>query len=154
MPAKRFRLFLFLLALLPGFSGCSSVKAPLYQDTQNFRVHSVSFTQVVFAMDIRYYNPNNFGVDLRSADIDAYLNNKYLGKAIIDENIPMRAKDTFSLPVQFQIGVGDLVSQGISMLNSNNTEVLIRMDGTILAGKAGVFVRVPVHYEGKQAVHY
>ena len=105
-------------------------------------------------MDLRFYNPNRFGVDLKNGDIDAYLNNKYLGKALLDENVQMPARDTFRLPLTFQISLSDMVGQGLNMLNSNNQEVLIKMVGTVRAGKAGVFVPVPVYYEGKQVFRY
>lgn len=149
-----FRLFIFLLALLPVFNSCAKPKALAYQDMQNFRVHSVNLQQVVFAMDLRFYNPNKMSLDLKNGDIDAFVNDKYFGKALLDEQVKIPANDTFSLPVTFQASLTDLLGNAWSMLGNSSSEVLVRMKGSIRAGKAGIFLPVPIFYEGKQKIEW
>jgi hypothetical protein len=47
-------------------------------------------------MDLVYYNPNGFGVDLRKVDCDVYVDNTYLGKFQLDTlmHIPRRSEFT------------------------------------------------------------
>lgn len=148
------RLLLFLFALIPTLNSCAQPKALAYQDMQNFRVHSVSLQQVVFAMDLRFYNPNKMSLDLKNGDIDAFVNDKYLGKALLNEQIKIPGRDTFSLPLTFQAGLTDILGNAWSMLGNSSSEVMVRMKGSIRAGKAGIFLPVPVYYEGKQKIEW
>ena len=141
----------FLLFLLP-FSPESSaqVKALEYQDVQDFRIHKADLQQVTIILNLRFYNPNHYSVDLKDGDIDVYFNDRLSGKAILDERTKVPARDTFLLPVTIVAPIDKIVTNALELLVNN--EVLVRLEGTVKAGKRGIFIKIPVRYEGKQRI--
>lgn len=143
--------FIFLLAaafLLA--TSCSRPKELVYKDTRNFRVHKVGFQNTTLVMDLRYYNPNNFGMQLKDGDIDVFLNSSYVGKGHLDERTAVPARDTFLIPVSVDVDMSRLFSNALTLLSQKDVDV--KLEGTVKVGKGGVFVRVPVRYVGKQRI--
>lgn len=114
------------------------------------RIHKMDFQQVVIVANMRFYNPNNYGLTLKNGDLDAYLNNKYLGKAEIDERVSVPANNEFLMPVTLTANLPALLKDAFDLLSLQKSDVLVRLQGNVRAGKGGVFINVPVSYEGKQ----
>ena len=133
---------------------CSQPKALVYQDVTNFRVQQVSLQQVTVVLDMRFYNPNDYGLSLKNGDLDAYFNDKYLGKATLDERIAIPAHDTFLLPISVTANIGSILSNALDLLTSKASDVLVRLQGTVHAGSGGIFISVPVRYEGRQRLRF
>ena len=136
-------LYILTLGLL--FSSCSKPQAFDYRDIRNFRVENVGYDKTLLAMDLVYYNPNSFGVDLRRVDCDVYIDNSYLGKYQLDTlmHIPRRAE--FMLPSKIDVDMKTLLKNGLNLLFSQ--EVLVNVKGTVRVGKAGIFANIPFNYE-------
>lgn len=139
---------LLLLLLLLSLVGCAQPKSLVYQDVAAVRVHKADLNAATVVVDLRFYNPNRYSVTLKDGDIDAYFNDRYLGKAILDERTHVPARDTFLLPVTITASLESIFTNALAMLV--NKEVLVRLQGSLKAGKAGIYVRVPVRYEGRQ----
>ena len=138
-------LFVMLTLLL---ASCSSPKQLEYREFKNFTVEKPGFASTALKMDLIYYNPNNFGLQLNKTDLDIFINNNYLGKAtqVIQVDIPKRAE--FTIPITMDVDMKNLLRNGfITLLNS---EVVIKVTGTIKVGKLNVYKSFPVNYEGKQ----
>lgn len=139
-------LLLAVLTLL--LTACSSPKQLEYREFKNFTIDKPGFASTALKMDLLYYNPNNFGMELNHTDLDIFINNNYLGKAtqVIQVAIPRKAE--FIIPIIMDVDMKNLLKNGfVSMLNS---EVIIKVTGTIRVGKLNVFKTFPVNYEGKQ----
>lgn len=139
-------LLLAVLTLL--LTACSSPKQLEYREFKNFTIDKPGFASTALKMDLLYYNPNNFGMELNHTDLDIFINNNYLGKAtqIIQVAIPRKAE--FIIPIIMDVDMKNLLKNGfVSMLNS---EVIIKVTGTIRVGKLNVYKTFPVNYEGKQ----
>lgn len=140
---------------LPGFcilaclllASCSKPQEFEYRDLRNFTIETIGYNQTALAMDLVYYNPNGFGVDLRKVDCDVYVDNTYLGKFQLDTimHIPRRAE--FALPSRILVDMKTLLRNSLNILFSQ--EVLVNVKGTTRVGKAGFFVTVPFNYEAK-----
>ena len=130
--------------------GCSQPKSLVYQDIENFRLHSVNLRQATVVLDLRFYNPNNYGLSLKAGDLDAYFNDHYLGKARLDERTSAPARDTFTLPVTVTADLAKIVSNAMDLLSKAEQDVLVRLQGSVRAGKGGIYIGVPIRYEGRQ----
>lgn len=64
---KIFTLFFILL------SGCVQVKNPEFRRIDHFRLKNVGWQQATIGFGITYYNPNNFGVSIKEAEADVYM---------------------------------------------------------------------------------
>ncbi len=134
---------LFLLFL----SACAKPKDFDYRDVKNVKVISLGYDKTVLNMDLVYYNPNGFGVDLRKVDCDVYVDKSYLGRFQLDTLMHINRMSEFVLPSQIMIDMKAILKNGLNLLFSN--EVLINVKGTTKVGRAGFFTTVPFNYEAR-----
>lgn len=98
-------------------------------------------------MDLVYYNPNGFGVNLKNVDCDVYVDNTYLGKFQLDTLMHIPRKAEFNLPSHVLVDMKALLKNSLNLLFSK--EVLINVKGTTRVGRAGFFKTVPFNYEAR-----
>ncbi len=134
-----------LLVLL--LSACAKPKDFDYRDVKNIRLETMGFEKTVLCMDLVYYNPNGFGVDLRKVDCDVYVDNSFLGKFQLDTLMHINRMAEFALPSRILIDMKAVLKNGLNLLFSQ--EVLINVKGTTRVGKAGFFRTVPFNYEAR-----
>ncbi len=119
-----------------------------YRDLQNFSVDSLGFEHSTISMNLVYFNPNSFGVDLRHVDCDIFVNKNFLGKYVLDTSMHIAKRSEFSVPSKVQVDMRNLFKNSLNMLF--NQELQIDVKGTTRVGKAGIFVNVPFTYSGTQ----
>ncbi len=142
----------FLLFLTVALFGCSSPKALVYKDLSSVRIQNFTIEHAVIVATLRFYNPNSYGLSLKNGNMDAYINDKYLGKAMVDERVAVPAKGEFVLPVSIDVNMMRMLKDAFDLLSLQKSDVLVRLQGDIRAGKGGIYKRVPVNYEGKQKI--
>jgi LEA14-like dessication related protein len=138
---------LYLLLTLTILS-CSSPKALEYQTFRNFSVQKLGFTSSTVKLDLQYYNPNNFGMQLKNSDLDIFIDGNLLGHSSFDTLIRIPRRDTFMLPVKFDVDMQNIYKNAWNTLIGK--EVLVRLTGKLRVGKANVFMSLPVNYETKE----
>ena len=141
---KNTLLFGLLLLLL---ASCSKPQGFDYRDVKNVKVTTMGFDKTTLAMDLVYYNPNGFGVDLKKVDCDVYVDNTYLGKFQLDTLMHIPRRSEFSLPSKIMVDMKSVLKNSINLLLSQ--EVLINVKGTTRVGKAGFYTNVPFNYEAR-----
>lgn len=134
-----------LLAVL--VIGCAKPQGFDYRDLRNFKIDKLGFGKSTVSMDLVYYNPNNFGVQLRKVDCDVYINDQYLGKYQLDTLMTIARKAEFTLPSTMQVDMKNIFKNTLSVLFSD--DVLVKVKGTTRVGKGNFFINVPVNYEGR-----
>jgi LEA14-like dessication related protein len=139
-----FSIFLIATTIL----SCSSPKELEYRTFHNLSVESLGFNQSSVSLDIEYYNPNNFGLQLRNTDLDIFINGNLLGHSSLDTLIRIPRRDTFTLPVKFAVNMQNLYKNALSTLSGK--EVMVKLSGKLRIGKANVFMIFPVNYETKE----
>src|SRR4051812_444117 len=96
--------FIFLFAV----AGCSSPKELVYVDYKNFHLDKMGFTASRVTLDLQYYNPNNFGLQLKRTDLDIFINNNLLGHSASDTLINIPRRDTFLIPIKFDMDMKNM----------------------------------------------
>jgi LEA14-like dessication related protein len=137
---------LFLIAAIVFFA-CEKPHAFEYRDVKNLSLQGLGFDKSELSMELVYYNPNSFGVDLRRVDCDVYIDSSYLGKYHLDTLMHINRKSEFSLPSRMEVDMKGLFKNAVNVLFRQ--EVMVTVKGTTRVGKAGVFVTVPFSYSGK-----
>lgn len=127
---------------------CSTPKELEYRDFKNFSIEKIGFGGSVIKMDLVYYNPNNFGLQLKATELDIFLNNNYLGHTIQEELVSIPKREEFMIPIKIDVDMKNLLKNGFTTLISS--EVTIKVTGNITVGKANIYKSFPVNYEGKQ----
>ena len=106
--------------------------------------------QAVIGVNVTYYNPNNFGLTVKEAAADVYLDSIYLGKFVQDSTIEIGKSAEFSIPLAGAVSLQTVLN--LNLQNLAQKEVLIRTDGNVKVGKAGIFVSKPFSYHGKHRI--
>lgn len=140
--------FMYLGLVVVAFMSCSSPKSLEYRDYHNFTIDKLGFNNSTVSLEIEYYNPNNFRMQLRNTDLDIFIDGKLFGHSSTDTLIHIPRKDTFSLPVKFNVNMQRLYQNALNTLLGK--EVVLRIAGKIKVGKANVFMYFPVNYESKE----
>lgn len=137
----------FCMALL----SCAAPKSFEYKEVRNVKIDNFGFDKTSLALELVYYNPNNFGMDLRNVDADVYIDNRYLGKMLLDTAMHISKKSDFVLPSKIGVDLKEFYKNAMTMVFSN--EVLVTVKGTTRVGKAGIFRTVPFTYEGRHKLN-
>jgi LEA14-like dessication related protein len=122
------------------------MQEPQFKKFDNFGIRKLGFTDVVLGFETVYFNPNNFGVTVKEADVDVYVNEIYLGKFNQPEATQVGGKAEFIIPFEGNIPIKNA-------LQLNGRDILkrpvgIKAIGRVKVGKAGVFVTQEVNYQG------
>ena len=127
---------------------CTTPKALEYRSFKNFNIEKLGFATSALKMDLVYYNPNNFGLQLKHTELDIFVNNNYLGHTVQDQLISIPGMAEFGVPIKIDVDMKNLLKNGFNTLLSS--ELMIKVTGTIKIGKGNTFVNFPVKYEGMQ----
>lgn len=84
-------------------------------------------------------------MQLRNSDLDIFINGNLLGHSSMDTLIRIPRRDTFSIPVKFDVTMQNVFKNALNTLIGK--EVLVRLSGKVRVGKANVFMSFPVNYE-------
>jgi LEA14-like dessication related protein len=142
--ALRKLLSFFLLIFL---AGCTKIKEPEFRRIDNFRLKNFGLQEAVIAFNVTYYNRNNFGVTVKEAGADVYLDTIYLGKFIQDSTVSVKKNSEFSIPLSGSVSFQTVLNLNIQELSQR--EVLLKANGSVKVGKAGIFITKPFNYLGK-----
>ncbi len=118
-----------------------------YRDYKNFSIEKLGFSNSQVKLDLEYFNPNNFGLQLKRTELDIYINNTFLGHSSSDSLINIPRNNTFLLPIKFDADMKNLFKNAWNTMMGN--EVTVKVTGKLKIGKANVFMSMPVDYEGK-----
>ena len=149
MKPKKTTLLPFASLLIILLASCSTPKELEYRTVKNFSIQSLGFSTSAVKMDMVYYNPNNFQLQLSQVDLDIFVNNNYLGHTAQAYQVSIPRKEEFSIPVQMDVDMKNLMKNGLTVFFSKK-EVLVKATGKVRVGKANIFMNIPVNYEGKQ----
>ena len=127
---------------------CSSPKALEYKTYHNFSIQNLGFNSSTIKLELEYYNPNNFGMQLRNSDLDIFIDGNLLGHSSFDTLITIPRRNTFTLPIKFDVDMQNIYKNAWSTLTGK--EILVKLTGKLKIGKANVFMSLPVNYESKE----
>ena len=133
------------------FLACATPKTFEYRAVKNIKLDQLGFDHSNLTMELEYYNPNSFGLDLKKLDADVYIDNRFLGKFNLDTTMHIPKKANFILPSKIAVDMKAMYKNALNMVLSK--DVLVSVKGTTKVGKAGIFRTVPFTYEGRQKLN-
>ncbi|MBP6432669.1 MAG: LEA type 2 family protein [Ferruginibacter sp.] len=136
----------FVFAVL-FMTSCRTPKEFVYKDYTNFSLGSLGASTTKVNIDLIYYNPNNFGVQLKKTDLDVYVDGIFLGTTSQEYQINIKKRSDFTLPLSIDVDTKNVFKNLYSTLF--NKEVTVKVTGKVKVGIANVFKSFPVNYEGK-----
>lgn len=132
---KPMRLLSYLvLALL--FASCSRYQDVVLHEITDAELISMNAKSIALRIDARIENPNGFRIHVEEPDVDLFLNDRYIGKALLDSALVIDKKATAVYPVYMHADLagGPLVAMLITSALSG--EVKVGAKGSA-AGRSG-----------------
>jgi LEA14-like dessication related protein len=130
--------------------GSKNVKEPEFRDISNVRLIELGVFQSTAGVDLIYYNPNNFGVQLSEARGDVYVDNAYLGRFNLQDKVQVGKNSEFIVPAVIKLDMIGAIKNQRELFKKK--EVLVRIDGIARVSKAGFSRDVPIKYESMQNI--
>jgi LEA14-like dessication related protein len=141
--------FGFLLYTLPLFmTSCRTPKDLEFREFKNLSLENIGFSGASLKVDVVYYNPNNFSLELNRTDLDIFVDSNFLGHSSQDIQVKVPKRDIFTIPLKVELDMKNLLKNGITSLF--NKEVNVKVLGKVKVGKAGVFKSFNVDYQTVQ----
>jgi LEA14-like dessication related protein len=128
----------------------SNVKEPEYREIRDIRLIELGVLQSTAGIDLVYYNPNNFGVQLSEARGDVYVDNAYLGRFGLEEKVQVGKRSEFVIPAVLKLDMIGALKNQRELLKKK--EVMVKIEGLARVKRSGMSVDVPIHYENKQNI--
>jgi len=117
-------------------SSCQAPKDLEYRSAKNFQLNQLGFSKSKMSLDLVFYNPNKFGLDLKKVDSDVYLDNIYLGKFQLDTLMHINKSSEFVLPSSVEVDMQNLMKNAVQLMFKK--EMQIRATGSEKVGKADI----------------
>lgn len=131
-----------LLALI--MSSCSDVKEPVFQDVENLKLGTLGLDKATLSANIRFDNPNRFGLQLKQIDCEVYVDSTYLGHFANTSSVNIPARQAFLLPVQGEVQTIKLMEYSRKALMQEPSAV--RVEGKARVGRSGLYKTIPFIY--------
>lgn len=146
------KLIFTLLTGLVILSSCGSnnVKQPEFREITNIHMIELGLLQSTAGVDLVYYNPNNFGVQLSEARGDVYLDNVYLGRLGLAEKVQVAKRSEFVIPATLKIDMIGAIKNQRDIFKKK--EALVRIEAVATVKKAGITRDIPIRYESMQNI--
>ena len=142
----RLTVYLFLITLL--ITACNKPQSFEYRGMQNLKVDSIGLESSKISLELVYFNPNNFGVDLRNVNCNVYINHNYLGNYVLDTLMHIAKRSEFSIPSSMNVDMKNIFKNAIGTFLSR--QVLVEINGSTKVGKSGFFITVPFTYSAME----
>ena len=134
------------------FSSCgpSNVKEPEYRDIRNIRLINLGPLQSTAGVDLVYYNPNSFGVQVETARGDIYIDSSYFGQFELNEKVQVKKRSEFILPATVKVDMISVIKNQRELYKKK--EALVKIQGTATIKKSGFSKEIPINYEHIQNI--
>lgn len=142
------RLIISLALFIVLLTACNKPQSFEYRGMQNLKVDSIGLVSSKISLELIYFNPNNFGVELHNVTCDVYINHNYLGKYILDTTMHIAKRSEFTIPSSMNVDMKNVYKNALGSFLSN--QVLIELKGSTRVGKSGIFITVPFEYSAME----
>ena len=141
---------LTILLIVLSSCGTSNLKEPEYRDIRNIRLLNLGPLQSTAGVDLVYYNPNKFGVQLETARGDIYIDSSYFGQFELDEKVQVKKRSEFILPATVKVDMISAIKNQRDLYKKK--EALVKIQGMATVKKSGFSKEIPINYEHIQNI--
>ncbi|HNB82666.1 MAG TPA: LEA type 2 family protein, partial [Chitinophagaceae bacterium] len=92
-------LILFITALVLQSASCKNIKELDYKGIQDTQWQALGLKNASILINLKYYNPNSFGIDVKESNLSIYLNDRFLAVADQPSKTQIPRESEFLFPV-------------------------------------------------------
>ena len=141
---------LIIFSIIFSSCGTNNVKEPEYRDIRNIRLINLGPLQSTAGVDLVYYNPNSFGVQVITARGDIYIDSSYFGQFELNEKVQVKKRSEFILPATVKVDMISAIKNHRDLYKKK--EALVKIQGTAMIKKSGFSKEIPINYEHIQNI--
>lgn len=135
------------MAILATAASCKKPAGFEYRGINNVKLENVSMSRSTVLLNMLYYNPNNFGVNLKHVECDVFVDSNFIGKYALDTMMHIDRKAEFTIPTKMDIDMQNILKGGIFALLGQKVQITVK--GRTRVGKGGIFITVPFDFTGR-----
>lgn len=141
-----------LLLLAFAFVSCSSekIREPEYREIRDIRIVDVGLLKTTAKLNMVYYNPNSFGVQVSDASGELYIDDIHIGRFELDDQVQVKKRKEFVVPTLVKLNNLNALANHKEIINKKKAKV--RIEGLARIKKTGFIKEVPIKYEGIQDI--
>lgn len=143
---NKLRLILFFFILL-SMTSCFKVKELQVKEVESVKIINMTDSYADLAVTLRVFNPNNMKITVKSLDLDAFVNKKYIGKINTDKKIIIHKKSDNSYTVLFKADMNEVRKILPSMVFAS--QALVNLKGGIKVKAKGFNKNICVDIDEK-----
>lgn len=132
-------------SLLLLMASCTRIEQPQFRRVEHFGIRKLGLQEAVIGFDATFHNPNKFGVTVKEAVFDFYADSIYIGKFIQPKEVAVNPGGEFSVPMEGTISWLKALDPNVQRMAGR--QVMLKADGSVKVGKAGVFINKEVRYQ-------
>ena len=123
---------------------CKDVQRPVFEDVENLKVGKFEMATTSITANVRFKNPNRFGLHLKKVDCELFVDSSLLGHFVNTGEVEIPAKDIFRIPVRGDVQTSRMLEYARKTLF--NEPSIVHVKGTVRVGRSGVYRNIPVSY--------
>jgi LEA14-like dessication related protein len=127
---------LFLL-VAAGLASCSGYEEVELKDITHVEVLRLTGSQVALRVDALVSNPNGFKIQVEDPDVDLYLNDRFVGKGMLDSTLVLERKATRVYPVYLRADLQGGSTMLMLLGGALSGQIKLGAKGTV-AGRSGM----------------
>jgi LEA14-like dessication related protein len=131
--------------------GCKRPEAPVFEKVRDIVITEKTGNTFTVTALADFYNPNNYKMVLKRADIDVLLEGKKISNLHQEYNLVIDRNSKFTVPLEATISQdeirGNLINSALSILLGK--KLTLNYVGNIRVKAYGVGIRVPIEGESK-----
>jgi LEA14-like dessication related protein len=134
------------LLLILIISSCAKMQEPEFRRIEGFGIKKIGIKETTIGFNLTWFNPNNFGVAVKEAAFDVYMDSVFLGKFTQPTEVSVNRNGEFSIPMEGTVSL--LTALQFDIPKMVGKMVFIQANGNVMVGKAGVFIKRDLNYKG------
>lgn len=134
---------LIISTLMLQSASCTKVKELDYKGIKRTELQTLSLKNAALRIELAYYNPNKFGLDVKETNLSIYLNNKFVAIADQPQKTQVPREAEFTFPIVAHFDPLKVIGTAISSIFSKSNKLTIQ--GTAKVGKGGIYIKLPVN---------
>lgn len=146
--SRRSAMFLSTIIFLFFITSCRAPKDLEFRAFENISMENIGFSGAMLKVNVVYYNPNNYSLELNRTDLDLYVDSTYLGHSAQELQVKIPRRQEFSVPLKVELDMKNILKNGLTSLM--NKQVLVKVIGKVKIGKAGVYKTFDLNYQTMQ----
>lgn len=135
-----------ILFVLPLILSCGNLENIEIGEPQNIKVRGFEDNYLLVDVELPVNNPSFYTINISDMDVRVFLNDRFLGKLIIDEKIKIKPKQSTIYKLPVKIRIANILGTAFIMMNmKKGKEAAVKFEGEVKARSFLLFKTIEIN---------